>query len=398
MLTLRFLGTGGARWVTAKQIRSSAGFWLQTGTTNIHVDPGPGALVRALAQVPRCDPATLDAIVLSHKHLDHSGDVNAMIEAMCQGGWKPRGALCAPLDALDPAREPVVLPYARRFVPREWIVDAFGGPFAVGDVELRASLRLEHPVETYGLHFRADGVTVSYVPCTRYFDAIVEDYRTRAPDVLVMNVLRYRDTMDVDHLTFDDARAPDRGHPSRRGDHVALQHAHARARSQAAGVRARRRDGHQDVRRLRRLGVRCRLTRRSPSPASSTRSGTRTTATGARELWNFRVVWHEQSHDLVVRDDGGAVIGALRLRIAASLGHVEALYVLPASRRAGAGRSLLARAEEISNYYNCHKVTASVFHAHAAQAFFEACGYAVEAVLPQHTFKLDVAMMRKFLL
>ncbi|HEX3549193.1 MAG TPA: MBL fold metallo-hydrolase [Candidatus Elarobacter sp.] len=206
MLNLRFLGTGGARWVVAKQIRSSAGFWLQTGTTNIHVDPGPGALVRALGQVPRCDPATLDAIVLSHKHLDHAGDVNAMIEAMCQGGWKPRGALCAPRDALDPEQEAVVLPYARRFVPREWIVEAFGGPFAVGDVELTASLRLQHPVETYGLHFRTADARVSYVPCTRYFEEIVDDYRARAPDVLVMNVLRYRDSMDVDHLTFDDAR------------------------------------------------------------------------------------------------------------------------------------------------------------------------------------------------
>ena len=115
------------------------------------------------------------------------------------------------------------------------------------------------------------------------------------------------------------------------------------------------------------------------------------------ELWAFRVVWHEQSHDLVVRD-GDAVAGALRLRIAASLGHVDALYVLPAARRRGNGRALLARAEELSNYYNCHKVTAQVFHAHAAQAFFEACGYVVEAVVPQHTFKLDVALMRKFLL
>ena len=33
-----------------------------------------------------------------------------------------------------------------------------------------------------------------------------------------------------------------------------------------------------------------------------------------------------------------------------------------------------------------------------AQAFFEACGYKVEAILPQHTWKLDVAVMRKFLL
>ena len=183
VVTLRFLGTGGARWVVAKQIRSSAGFWLQTDGTNIHVDPGPGALVRALAQLPTCDPASLDAIVLSHKHLDHSG------------------------DALDEGQEPVVLPYARRFVPREWIVEANGGPFAIGDVELRASLRLQHPVETYGLHFRTPAARVSYLPCTRYFDAIVEDYRTQAPDVLVLNVLRYRDSMDVDHLTYDDARA-----------------------------------------------------------------------------------------------------------------------------------------------------------------------------------------------
>jgi phosphoribosyl 1,2-cyclic phosphodiesterase len=47
--------------------------------TQIHVDPGPGALVRALSHVPPCNPRELDAIVLSHKHLDHSADVNAVI-------------------------------------------------------------------------------------------------------------------------------------------------------------------------------------------------------------------------------------------------------------------------------------------------------------------------------
>jgi GNAT superfamily N-acetyltransferase len=115
------------------------------------------------------------------------------------------------------------------------------------------------------------------------------------------------------------------------------------------------------------------------------------------ELWNFRVVWHEQTHDVVAREDG-RIIGALRLRIAASLGHVEALYVYPGQRRRGIGRLLLSRAEELSNYYNCHKVTASVYHAGAAQAFFAGCGYHVDAVIPQHTFKLDVALLRKFLL
>jgi GNAT superfamily N-acetyltransferase len=77
------------------------------------------------------------------------------------------------------------------------------------------------------------------------------------------------------------------------------------------------------------------------------------------EVWAFKVVWHEQSHDIT---------------------------------------ALLARCEEIANYYNCHKVSAGVMNGSPALAFFERCGYHVEAILPQHTFKLDVAMVRKFLL
>ncbi len=115
------------------------------------------------------------------------------------------------------------------------------------------------------------------------------------------------------------------------------------------------------------------------------------------EAWAFKVVWHEQSHDITASVDG-TIAGALNVRIAASLAHVEALYVTPAHRRNGIGRALLSRCEEIANYYNCHKVSAGVMNGGDALAFFSACGYHVEAILPQHTFKLDVAMVRKFLL
>jgi GNAT superfamily N-acetyltransferase len=115
------------------------------------------------------------------------------------------------------------------------------------------------------------------------------------------------------------------------------------------------------------------------------------------EAWDFKVVWHEQTHDVTASVEG-VTIGALRTRIAASLAHVEALFVLPEHRRGGIGRALVTRCEEIANYYNCHKVSVGVLDRSAALAFFTACGYHVEAVLPQHTFKLDVAMVRKFLL
>jgi len=204
MITVRFLGTGGARFVVARQIRASGGMWMCLGATQIHVDPGPGALVRALGSVPPCVPPELDAIVLSHKHLDHSNDVNVMVEAMSQGGWKPRGALLAPRDAFE--GEPVILPYVRAFVSREVMLEASGGPHRVNDVEIRTSRAHVHAVETYGLHFRHAGTTVSYLPCGRFFEGLIEDYRAHAPDVLILNVLRYRDASEADHLAFDDAR------------------------------------------------------------------------------------------------------------------------------------------------------------------------------------------------
>ena len=114
-------------------------------------------------------------------------------------------------------------------------------------------------------------------------------------------------------------------------------------------------------------------------------------------MWQFRVVWHEQRHEIAATCDG-EVVGALGLRIAASLAHLERLIVAPVRRRCGVGRALLARAEELANYYNCHKVTVEVPAAGAAREFLEACGYKAEAVLPQHTWKLDVAVMRRFLL
>ena len=114
-------------------------------------------------------------------------------------------------------------------------------------------------------------------------------------------------------------------------------------------------------------------------------------------LYGFPVIWHEQEHAFVARS-GEAIVGAARLRVVASLGYVEAITVAPDQRRKGIGRLLLERCEEVANYYNCHKVTVAVMHDGAAQQFFTSCGYKLDAVLPQHTFKLDVALLRKFLL
>ena len=149
MKTLKFLGTAGARFVMLKQLRFSAGMWLTWEDTNIFIDPGPGALLRCAKSKPKLDPATLDAIILTHCHLDHSSDTNVMIEAMTQGGFKKRGTVFAPEDAL---RDGIILKYLREF-PEHIQMLKEGGRYTIGDAAFSTPVAHTHQVETYGLNF-----------------------------------------------------------------------------------------------------------------------------------------------------------------------------------------------------------------------------------------------------
>jgi len=150
MSFIKFLGTAGARFVVMKQLRASGGVWLSVGKTNLYIDPGPGALVRCLSSKPKLEASTLDGILLTHKHLDHSSDVNVMIEAMTDGGFKKRGVLFAPSDALE--EDPVVLKYVKDYVKKVEILKE-NSEYQIGEIEFSTARRHEHRVETYGINF-----------------------------------------------------------------------------------------------------------------------------------------------------------------------------------------------------------------------------------------------------
>ena len=73
------------------------------------------------------------------------------------------------------------------------------------------------------------------MPCGRFFDGLIEDYAAHAPDVLIVNVLRYRDNLSVDHLTFDEARRVYRRGCAESRSHDAFRHEDARTQAGRAG-------------------------------------------------------------------------------------------------------------------------------------------------------------------
>ena len=67
-----------------------------------------------------------------------------------------------------------------------------------------------------------------------------------------------------------------------------------------------------------------------------------------KSLYEFSVIWHEQSYDFSATEDGEPV-GAANVRIAASPAHVERVVVLPERRRAGIGRGMLDAAADVAS-------------------------------------------------
>jgi len=194
---LTFLGTAGARVMVANQILASGGLWLNLGGVEILLDPGPGTLVQASKR--KLKASKLQAIILSHRHLDHSADVNIMIEAMTEGGLKRRGMLFAPSDALE--EDPVVLHYLRPYLERIETLEE-GKSYSIGEVCFRTPIRHHHAVETYGLVFETPRHTISCLVDTRFFKELCYHYKG---DLLILNVVRLEPGGPFDHLSAAEA-------------------------------------------------------------------------------------------------------------------------------------------------------------------------------------------------
>jgi len=195
--TVTFLGTAGARVMVASQILESGGLWFDLGGTEILLDPGPGTLVRAVRK--KLKPTKLAAIILTHRHLDHSADANIMIEAMTEGGLRRRGTLYAPADALE--EDPVVLRYLRPYLQRIEVLKE-GESYSIGDVSFHTPIRHRHPVETYGVVLKTPRNTISCLVDTRFFRELCDHYQA---DLLILNVVLIESGWPVDHLSVLEA-------------------------------------------------------------------------------------------------------------------------------------------------------------------------------------------------
>lgn len=200
---IKFLGTAGTRFVVAKQLRASGGIFLSAEGQNIIIDPGPGCLVKCASSKPPIGIADINAIILTHLHIDHSNDVNILIDAMTNGGLDRHGLLFAARECLD-GNDAVVLKYLKGFLDKI-IALKENKDHKIGKLKFRA-IRLRHTAETYGLRFNIKGEKVSFIADTGYFPGLIKKYKDSS--LLVLNTVRLMppERPRGMHLSIQDAK------------------------------------------------------------------------------------------------------------------------------------------------------------------------------------------------
>lgn len=141
-LAITVLGSSGT-WPSAAS--GCSGYLVSAGDTRVWVDCGPGSFS---ALQHHCELADVDALVVSHEHPDHCGELPTVRNAIVYGLglrdvplYAPRGVFDA-LEAVVGSRG--IFP---AFVPR-MIGD--GSVADIGRLRFRFS-RTDHPVETLAL-------------------------------------------------------------------------------------------------------------------------------------------------------------------------------------------------------------------------------------------------------
>ncbi|MBS7620124.1 MBL fold metallo-hydrolase [Candidatus Bathyarchaeota archaeon] len=202
-LRLHFLGTGGGRFVMVSQTRRTGGLRIIHDDVQIHIDPGPGALV--FSNWAGLSPQRLNAVIVTHCHPDHYGDAEVFIEAMSHGTKQRRGIIAAPRSVLYGSETcgPSISAYHQKLVESVELLRS-NASLHIGNLKITAVEARHSDPDTVGLRIETPSLgSVGYTSDTGYFPELGGLYRDLR--LLILCTMRPRSQPLEFHLSTDEA-------------------------------------------------------------------------------------------------------------------------------------------------------------------------------------------------
>ncbi|MGC8938941.1 MAG: MBL fold metallo-hydrolase [Candidatus Bathyarchaeia archaeon] len=197
------LGTGGGRFTTITQKRRTAGIRIIGEGLNLHLDPGPGALVHSINE--GLDPQKINAVFVSHCHPDHYTDAEVLIEAMTRGMTRKRGVIAASKSVLSGSSvcEPSISKYHQQ-MPEQKIEALPNMKFQVANLNVLVTEARHTDPDAVGFRFQTrEFGDFAYTSDTEYFDGIGKYYE--GVRLLMLCIMRPAGKPWKGHMTTNDA-------------------------------------------------------------------------------------------------------------------------------------------------------------------------------------------------
>jgi phosphoribosyl 1,2-cyclic phosphodiesterase len=202
-IELVFLGTGGGRFATITQRRRTGGIRFLSKSLNMHLDPGPGALIYSLRM--GLNPQKIRAMLVSHSHPDHYTNAEILIEAMTRGMLRKRGIAAAPHSVLFGNEEsgPAISRYHQQML--EKVIEVKPGvAFHVNNMRIVSTEARHSDPAAVGFRFETPDVgDIAYTSDTEYFEGVVKAYE--GVRLLILCVMRPFGNPWMGHMTPEDA-------------------------------------------------------------------------------------------------------------------------------------------------------------------------------------------------
>jgi len=199
-MKLKFLGTGGGRYVTAEQRRKTAGIMVNTEETQIHIDPGPGALVYTHEEID--NPEEIEAVLVSHAHPDHSNDAEPIIEMMTEG-YKQSGTIFANESCLSGYSdiEKTISSYHQGLCGKVKQLEE-DTEFEFKDLKIRSQQMFHSDPKTQGFVLETDEKKIGFWTDTEFSEELLEFYE--GCDTLVIYCTRPKGKGIRNHTSVGD--------------------------------------------------------------------------------------------------------------------------------------------------------------------------------------------------